>query len=239
MSGTGTQISRSRRGRALVSTTSTGRSPPRKRATSRERSRRRREPDALRIARGRRSDALERERQVRAALGRGERVDLVDDHRLDAAQRLALGGAEDQVERLGRGDEDLGGIARLRRALARGRVAGAHGDARNADLQTRASPPRAARRPAARAGCARCRRPAPSAARRRARARRAGGVSASARARRSMPHRNAASVLPLPVGAISSACSPPAMRAQPLRLHRRRRARSWPRTRRARRERRG
>ena len=106
-------------------------------------------------------DALERQREVRAALGRRERVDLVDDHRLDAAQRLALRRAEHQVERLGRRDEDLGGIARLLAPLARGRVAGAHVDARHAHRQRRASPPRGARRRAARAGCARCRRPAP------------------------------------------------------------------------------
>ena len=56
-----------------------------------ERVLRRRQPDALR-RRGRRparGEPLERQRQVRAALGRGDRVDLVDDHRLDAGQDLA------------------------------------------------------------------------------------------------------------------------------------------------------
>ena len=81
----------------------------------RQRPRGRREPDALRIALREGRDALERERQVRAALGRRQRVDLVDDQRLDAAQRLALLGAEDQVERLRRRDEDLRGVARTAR----------------------------------------------------------------------------------------------------------------------------
>ena len=35
-------------------------------------------------------DTLEGERQVDAALGRGERMDLIDDDRFDAAKRLAL-----------------------------------------------------------------------------------------------------------------------------------------------------
>jgi hypothetical protein len=77
----------------------------------RHRPRRGREPDALRVPRRQRRHALERERQVRAALVRCQRVDLVDDDRLDAAQRLALARAEDQVERLGRGDQDLGRVA--------------------------------------------------------------------------------------------------------------------------------
>ena len=38
------------------------------------------------------------------ALGGGQRVDLVDDHRLDAAQRLARRRGEHQVQRLGGGD---------------------------------------------------------------------------------------------------------------------------------------
>ena len=69
--------------------------------------------------------ALERERQVRAALGVRDGVDLVDDHRLDAAEHLAGARGEDQVQRLGRRDQDVGRPARHRRALALGRVAGA------------------------------------------------------------------------------------------------------------------
>ena len=53
-------------------------------------------------------EPLERQRQVRAALGAGHRVHLVDDHRLDTAQRLAGLAGEHQEQRLGRGDEDVG-----------------------------------------------------------------------------------------------------------------------------------
>ncbi len=113
------------------------------------------------------SQPLERERQVRAALGGGERVDLVDDHRLDAAQRLARRRGEHQVERLGRGDEDVGRVAdQLAAVVGRG-VAGAHADGRLAErlaqpLGRQRGCPRAAP-----AGSSRRRRPAPAAARRR------------------------------------------------------------------------
>ena len=50
-----------------------------------ERPLRGRQRDALRIALAEVGEPLERERQVRAALGRGDRVHLVDDHGLDAA----------------------------------------------------------------------------------------------------------------------------------------------------------
>ena len=43
-----------------------------------------------------------------AALGAGDGVHLVDDHRLDAAQRLARLRGEHQEQRLGRGDQDVG-----------------------------------------------------------------------------------------------------------------------------------
>ena len=69
-------------------------------------------------------------RQVRAALGRHERVDLVDDDRVDRAQRLARVRRQEQVERLRRGDQDVGGLAQEPGALDRRRVAGADGDRR-------------------------------------------------------------------------------------------------------------
>src|SRR5262249_48553335 len=62
-----------------------------------QRPRGRREADALRIPRAGRGHALEREREVRAALGGSERVDLVDDHARDARECLALLRAEDEV----------------------------------------------------------------------------------------------------------------------------------------------
>jgi hypothetical protein len=72
--------------------------------------------------------ALERQRQVRAALGGHQRVDLVDDHGLDPAQRVAGLGREHEVERLGRGDEDVGRVADELAAHVGRRVAGAQPD---------------------------------------------------------------------------------------------------------------
>ena len=97
-----------------------------------ERALRGRQSDALRRRVGDRVEPLERERQVRAALGGRERVDLVDDHGLDAAQDLPRLRREHQVERLGRGDEDVGRRPRDVLAFLGGRVAGAHGDGRAA-----------------------------------------------------------------------------------------------------------
>src|SRR3954447_17284128 len=45
---------------------------------------------------------------MRAALRRGDRVDLVDDDGLDRTERLSRLRGEQQVERLGRGDQDVG-----------------------------------------------------------------------------------------------------------------------------------
>ena len=44
---------------------------------------------------------------MRAALGAGDGVDLVDDDGLDAAQRLPRLAGEQQEQRLGGGDEDV------------------------------------------------------------------------------------------------------------------------------------
>ena len=51
--------------------------------------------------------ALQAEREVGAALRARDRVDLVDDHVLDAAEDLAGLAGEQEVERLGRRDEDV------------------------------------------------------------------------------------------------------------------------------------
>ena len=66
-----------------------------------------RQPDALGGLLQQRVEALEGERQVRAALGGGDRVDLVDDDGLDAGQRLPGPRGEDQEQRLRGGDEDV------------------------------------------------------------------------------------------------------------------------------------
>ena len=114
-------------------------------------------------------EPLERQRQVRAALGRHQRVDLVDDDRVDRAQRLAGVRGQQQIERLGRRDQDVGRLAQEPRALDR-RACRRSGWRPSADDGRRRAATRGWRcRPAARAGCARCRPPAPSAARCRAR----------------------------------------------------------------------
>jgi hypothetical protein len=70
---------------------------------------RRRQADPLRRALQQLVEPVEGDGQVRAALGVGDRVHLVDDPRLDAAQRLAGGAGEQEEQRLRRGDEDVGG----------------------------------------------------------------------------------------------------------------------------------
>ena len=93
-----------------------------------ERTLRRREADALQRPFDEALEALQRQRHVRAALRRHQRVDLVDDHRLDAAQRLARPGRQQQIERLRRRDQDLRAAPPKARALLRGCVAGPHRD---------------------------------------------------------------------------------------------------------------
>ena len=62
---------------------------------------------------------------MRAALARGQLVDLVDDHRVDRREQLALRRREQEVERLGGRDEDVGRRPQHLGALGGGRVAGA------------------------------------------------------------------------------------------------------------------
>ena len=98
-----------------------------------ERPLRGRQPDPLQRALGQRLEALHRQRQVGAALGRHQRVDLVDDQRVEAAERLAGVRGQQQVERLRRRDDDVGRLADEAGALAGRRVAGADQDAGHAD----------------------------------------------------------------------------------------------------------
>src|SRR2546422_4397064 len=55
-------------------------------------------------------------------------MDLVDDHALDRAKRVAREAREDQIQRLRCGDEDVRGLALVARSLARRRVARADRD---------------------------------------------------------------------------------------------------------------
>jgi hypothetical protein len=85
---------------------------------------RRAEPDPLHVAAGRLGEPLERERQMRAALGLRDCVDLVDDHLLGAIEDPRRLAGEHQVQRLRRGDEDVRRFADHRLALLLRRVAG-------------------------------------------------------------------------------------------------------------------
>ena len=81
---------------------------------------RRRPPQAL--------EALQAQREVGAALGAGDRVDLVDDHVLDAPQDLARLAGQQEVQALGRRDEDVRRVADEVAALVGRGVAGPRGD---------------------------------------------------------------------------------------------------------------
>ena len=96
---------------------------------------RRREPDALERLVGGALETLERQRQMGAALGAGDGVHLVDDHGLDPAQHLPALRGEEQIERLGGGDQDVGRRPQHLAALALVGVARPH-----ADRQRRAEP---------------------------------------------------------------------------------------------------
>ena len=84
-----------------------------------------REPDPLGSLVGEGFQALQREGEVRAALVPGDRVDLVHDDGPHAPEPLAAPfGRDEEIERLGRGDEEVGGLPEHGRARGRGRVAG-------------------------------------------------------------------------------------------------------------------
>jgi hypothetical protein len=74
-------------------------------------------------------EPLERQRQVRTSLGRGDRVDLVDDAPSRALEQLLRAAGQHQVQRLRGGDEDVGRLAQHLLALALRGVSCAHGDA--------------------------------------------------------------------------------------------------------------
>ena len=156
-----------------------------------------------------RLEPLQRQRQVRAALRAGQGVDLVDDDPLDAAQRLARLRCQQQVQRLGRRDEDVRRVLAERAPLLGGRVAGAHADP---DRACSAPQPARRERDARPCGERRLRSTSWTSAlsgdtyRTRSRSQRLAGTGSPIS--RSRHHRNAASVLPLPVGAQMSVCSP-------------------------------
>ena len=87
----------------------------------------RRQADPLQAPAGEVLQPLERQRQVAPSLVAGHRVDLVHDDSAHRAQHLARAlRREDEIERLGRGDEDVGGAPYHLLPLRPRRVAGAH-----------------------------------------------------------------------------------------------------------------
>ena len=84
----------------------------------------RRQADALHVGAGSLAQSLERQREMGAALGRGDRVDLVDDHPAGALEQLLGASGQHQVQRLGSRDQDVGRLAEHPLTLALRRVPG-------------------------------------------------------------------------------------------------------------------
>ena len=136
MSSTGTTTSSSIRFVLAGCTTVTGREPPRNEATSA--GGRTVADSPIRCARpagaracllagaAQRVKPFKRQRQVRAPLGPRHGMDLIDDDRLDPAQRLPRLRGEQQKQRFRRGDEDVGRPGRDLAPLLRGGVPCAH-----------------------------------------------------------------------------------------------------------------
>ena len=126
---TGTWIFRSSGLRTPVSTTVARRfGPTMKRPTSSSGFWVARQTDPLDVAARLLDQPLQRDRQVRAALGLRDGVDLVEDHRLGALEDRPRLAREHQVQRLGRGDQHVGRVLDHVAPLLLRRVAGADRD---------------------------------------------------------------------------------------------------------------
>ncbi len=86
--------------------------------------------DALGIRGAPRRQPFQGQGQMGAALGRSQCVDLVHDQGVDRRKVRRGLGAQDQVQGLGRRDQDLRGLLELALALPLRRIAGAHCHAR-------------------------------------------------------------------------------------------------------------
>ena len=128
-SSTGTTTSRSSSLRVPASTSRIGRSPETKRPISSSGRCVAERPIRCAGSLEQRVEPLQRQRQMRAALGAGDGVNLVDDHRLDPAQRLARLRGQHQEQRLGRRDQDVRRLLDQLPPLLLRRVAGADADA--------------------------------------------------------------------------------------------------------------
>ena len=87
-----------------------------------------RQADALGGLRQQGIQPLQGDREMGTPFGRGDGVHLVDDHGFDAQQGLACGRRKHEVQRFGRGDEDVRGEARKQPTILRRRVARSHSD---------------------------------------------------------------------------------------------------------------
>ena len=76
-------------------------------------------------------EPFQREREVRAALGRHERVDLVDDDGIDRGERAPGIRSQQQIQRLRCGDENVRGVPQESSALGLRGIAGPNGDSRH------------------------------------------------------------------------------------------------------------
>ena len=97
---------------------------------------RRGQADALGLDLGHLAQALQAQREMAAPLGRRHGVDLVDDQPAHGREDAAGGAGEDEEQRFGRGDEDVGRVTLHRAPDVGGRVAGADGDLNVGRLQT-------------------------------------------------------------------------------------------------------
>ena len=88
-----------------------------------------RQSDALRGPLRQAVQALQRQREVRAALCARDGVNLVDDHGLYARQRVASGRGQHQKQRLRCGDQDIRRVGDQLAPPTRGSVTGADADA--------------------------------------------------------------------------------------------------------------
>jgi hypothetical protein len=80
--------------------------------------------------------ALQAEREMRAPLAPRDRMDLVDDDVLDAAQDVACLAGQEQVEALGGRDQDVGRAPDEVPSILRGRIARPAGDRDRRDRET-------------------------------------------------------------------------------------------------------
>ncbi|MDB5027275.1 MAG: associated domain protein [Candidatus Eremiobacteraeota bacterium] len=109
-----------------------------------ERRDRRRQPDAPQRGARQLGERFEQEREVRAALAPGQRVDFVDDDRLDVRERLAIGVHRDhQREGLGGREQHVRRAAHHQPPLLHRRVTGPHAGPHEGLADPPAPPPRA------------------------------------------------------------------------------------------------